>query len=173
VARRSKRRTRFATELEVSRRLLDFGDTDAMYLRWTEDLFDPHIDDILAGVGGKLDGPSSDMGEDQSAAPRPAWKRWLQTLVHAPLNAKTAEQTAAFAHELVRPRDGQRKAINARYIVLAMSVIQSRFVALLGESVHDPRELVGCTIAWSKCFMIHANIVLSVYSSTEASRDWY
>ena len=44
---------------------------------------------------------------------------------------------------------------------------------ILSAAILDPAELGACIAAWNKRLMIHLDMLLAVYGSTEGSAHWY
>lgn len=103
---------------------------------------------------------------------RTAFAEWLRSLIGDPLDARTADYLASVGHTHAR-RESAATRIKARYLVSTMASVQAAFTRILSAAILDPAELGACIAAWNKRLMIHLDMLLAVYGSTEGSAHWY
>ena len=84
-----------------------------------------------------------------------------------------AVYVASVGHAHVRPREPIRPQIKAGYLLITMSWVQGLFIAILSDWCVDPVELGTHAAAWCRRLMMHLDLLLTVYGSTERSAHWY
>lgn len=140
---------------EVYRRLLAYPQTAVHF-----------SSDATTGIEGKR--LRSRVGERKAA-----FREWLLSVIDLPMDAKTAVYVASVGHAHVRPREAIGPQIKAGYLLVTMSWVQGLFIAILSDWCVDPVELGGHAAAWCRRLMMHLDLLLTVYGSTEGSAHWY
>ena len=181
-----KGRTRaqsFARRLEISRELTGYTPEDQARVRATSSVVLPQADAIAGAVYKHLlshpetaayfmlaDGRTDRAHLEERAG---SLTGWLRTVIEAPLDDEFASYAAGIGRAHTR-RGGTRPShVRGRYLVLAMSFVQSAVAGLLADAIEDRHELAATIAAWNKLLMIQLDLFLAVYGSAEGNPRWY
>ena len=175
-------RQHFDERIAVTQELIDYTPEDEAQIDATSSLLQPHIRVVTERIYRELlshPEASAPFRDDAGAIDcehvsvrQHAFEEWLYAVVCDPLDAATADYVASVGLAYVRhERPGAR--IKARYLLAIVSRVQVLFVAILADAIPDPKELAAATAAWCKQLMIHLDVLLAVYGSTESSAHWY
>jgi hypothetical protein len=181
-----KGRTRaqsFARRLESSQALAGYTAEDQARVRATRAIILPQADAIAGAVYRHLLSHPETAVHFALADGRPdrahleertgSLKAWLKTVIEAPLDDEFASYAAGIGRAHTR-RGGTRPShVRGRYLVLAMSFLQSQLAGVLAEAIEDGRELGATIAAWNKLLMIQLDLFLAVYGTAEGNPRWY
>jgi hypothetical protein len=183
-SRRGRRRGRphFDERIAATRELIEYTPEDEARIEATSHLLQPHIGAVTGQIYRELlshpetSAPFRDaagaLDLEYVAVRQQAFEEWLYAVVADPLDAATAEYLGAVGLGYVRRERPDTRA-KARYLLATASRVQVLFVAILAEALLDPRELAASSAAWCKQLMVHLDVLLAVYGSTEGSAHWY
>ena len=177
-----RRRINFGERIEATRELVGYTSADAARIESSRAL----LTDQTAAVAeeiykGLLSRPETAVqfmdvhgaiDTTEVVMRRTAFAEWLRSVIVDPLDARTADYLASVGHTFAR-RESVAARIKARYLVSTIGNVQAAFTRILSMAISDPAELGACVAAWNKRLMIHLDILLAVYGSTEASAHWY
>jgi Protoglobin len=177
-----RRRSPFNERLEATTGLVGFTQEDQAWIDESRAPLSAHVSDVAHDVyRGLLAEPEtavhfanarSAIDREQVAMRQETFEDWLRSVIDDPLDDETTAYLAAVGHAHVR-REHAESRIKARYLVSTISRVQTLFTTILVHSYSDPEKLARCAAAWSKRLMIHLDLLLAVYGSTESTAHWY
>ena len=181
--RERRRRPNFSGHLATGRELIRFDAADAVRIAETAALIRRRMEAIVEGavthflsrpeIAGTMTSASGAIDHEALGRQRSAFRRWLISVVDAPLDAALAEELAAIAHDYVRPRDPAVGRVRARGVVAMVSFAMTAIIEALTAHMADAASLGPAIAAWTKLLAVHLDIFLAVFSSTERSPHWY
>jgi hypothetical protein len=104
---------------------------------------------------------------------REAFRGWLVRVVEDPMNESTSAYVASVGHGHVRQGEPNAGHIKAGFLLVTMSWVQSLFLAILADGCTDAMDFADQAAAWCRRLMLHLDLLLAVYSSTETGAHWY
>ncbi len=181
---RARRRTQaFATQLAATRALVGFDERDEELVAATRDVVAASAGDVAdkfyahllahretASAFTRADGR---IDRELVAARHESLREWLTAAVEAPLDERLAAYLAGIARAHTGRGAGKGARVKARYMVAAMSFLQTSLIAVLGVSGLGADELLETVSAWNKLLMIHLDLFLAVYGGAGGTAHWY
>jgi hypothetical protein len=173
----------FAQRLEATRILVGYTEADAALVSATREVVLAQSDAIagafyeylLSHRETAVHFARADGRTDREAvhARHASLKEWLSMAIEAPLD----EQLSAYLAEVGRAHTGRGRGpvarVQARYLVAAMSFLNTELIGMLGDAIADRATLIASLAAWNKLLMIHLDLFLAVYASAEGTAHWY
>lgn len=173
----------FAQRLEATRILIGYNKEDAALVAATREVVLAQSDAIAGAFYEYLlshretamyfareDGRTDREAMDARHA---SLKEWLSIAIEAPLD----EQLSAYLTEVGRAHTGRGRGpsarVQARYLVAAMSFLNTELSGVLGGAIADRATLVASLAAWNKLLMVHLDLFLAVYARAEGTAHWY
>lgn len=177
-----RRRINFAGRIEATRELVGYTSEDAARIEASSALISGHTGQMAEEIyRGLLARPETAVQFIDAAGAvdttevlmrRTAFEKWLRSVIVDPLDVRTADYLASVGHAHAR-RESAATRIKARYLLSTIGSVQAAFTRILAAAISDPAELGACISAWNKRLMIHLDMLLAVYGSTEGSAHWY
>jgi hypothetical protein len=162
--------------LERSAALIGYGHADAKAVRGTREILQPSAERIVERVRERLAAhPETAPYADDPAAcfggADAGMGRWFELA----LSGTADEWTATFLAEAGRAHTRRRREsrINARYLVFAMEMLRQAVIDELRDGMGDDAARRSAEVAWAKLMTLHLDLMLSVYSGSEANTHWY
>jgi hypothetical protein len=173
----------FARRLESTRALVGYTAEDEARVRATSGIVLPQADAIADAVYRQLLSHPETALYFTLADGRPdrahlaeragSLKEWLTTVIEAPLDDEFANYVAGIGRAHTRRGGGRPTQVRGRYLVLAVSFVQSELTGVLAPAIEDRRELAATIAAWNKLLMIQLDLFLAVYGGAEGNPHWY
>jgi hypothetical protein len=88
-------------------------------------------------------------------------------------DARTSAYVASLGHTHARPDERSTVPIKASLLLITVSWVQSAFLTILSDECDDIAEFAEQAAAWNKRLLLHLDLLLAVYASTERSAHWY
>ncbi len=184
AAQRARRRTQgFVTQLATTRALVGFTEADEVLVGATREVVLGAVDGIVdAFYSHLLAHPETASAFTQAdgridrelvATRHESLREWLIAAVEAPLDERLATYLAGAARVHTGRGAGKGVRVKARYMVAAMSFLQTSLIGVLGVSGLDAEVLLETVSAWSKLLMIHLDLFLAVYGGAGGTVHWY
>ena len=181
---RARRRTQaFATQLATTRLLVGFDEHDEALVAATRGVVAASAGDVAekfyahllahretASAFTRADGR---IDRELVAARHDSLRAWLIAAVEAPLDERLAAYLAGIARAHTGRGTSKGARVKARYMVAAMSFLQTSLIAVLGVSGLDADTLLETISAWNKLLMVHLDLFLAVYGGAGGSAHWY
>jgi hypothetical protein len=170
--------------------LIGVGPEDDQVVARSRGLLRRHVDDIVDEVyrrflahpetavhfsdgHGALADANGDVLPDAVEMRREAFRAWLVTVIEDPLGSNTSEYVAAVGHAHVRQSEPNAGPIKAGFLLITISWVQSLFLSVLVGGCKDTADFAEQAAAWCRRLMLHLDLLLAVYGSTERSAHWY
>jgi hypothetical protein len=177
------RRARLDEHFALTGRLIGAGPEDDDLAAGSRDLLRHHVDDVVDEVYRRLlahpetavqfsDANGRVIGAKVEMR-RETFRHWLVAVIDGPLDSNMFEYVASVGHAHVRPRQPTRGHIKAGLLLITMSWVQSLFLAILADGCTGTAEFARQAAVWSRRLMLHLDLLLAVYGSTEGSAHWY
>lgn len=173
----------FKRRLASTRALVAYSDEDEARVHATRDILLPHAEAMADAVYRHLLShpetavyftlPDGRPDRAHLAARVDSLKAWLQMLLEAPLEERTADFAAGVGRAHVRPAEPPGRSVKGRYLVVTMPFVLAAIASLLEKAVPDRVELVASIAAWDKLLTVHLDLFLAVYGSAESNPHWY
>ncbi len=173
----------FAQRLERTRILLGYGDADEALVRATRGVLLPQAEAIAGAVYEHLLSHPETAVHFTRADGRPdrahlalrtdSFKGWLSATIEAPLDEEFAGYLAGVGRAHTRRGGSPAARVKGRYIVAAISFVQTALIGLLDAAIADRAELLATVSAWNKLLMIQLDMFLAVYGGAEGNPHWY
>jgi protoglobin len=185
-----RRRSGLAEHFARTRELIGAGSDDDDVVAGSRTLLRRHVDDVVDEVYRRLlahpetavqfaDGRGA-LGDANGGVTganvemrRETFRQWLLSVIDGPLDAQMSEYVATVGHAHARPREASSGHIKAGFLLITMSWVQGLFLSILAEGCSDTAELARQAGAWCRRLMLHLDLLLAVYGSTERSAHWY
>lgn len=100
-------------------------------------------------------------------------KKWLAMAIEAPLDERLSSYLAEVGRSHTGRDRGAGARVKGRYMLATMSFLQAELIMVLEGAIVDRPALVATIAAWSKLLMIHLDLFLAVYASSEGTAHWY
>ena len=177
-----QRRSQFSKRLDTTSAVVGLTPEDQAWIAKSQAHITPHIPEVAEDVyrallsrpetAAHFANAQGAIDHAQVAMRREAFEDWLHAVVEDPLDEQTAEFLASVGRAHAR-LEGAGDRIKARYLLGTISRVQSSFLAILASSIAEPAALAACSAAWCKRLLIHLDLLLAVYNSTESTPHWY
>jgi hypothetical protein len=171
-------RQQFAARLEATRALVGYTEEDEARVQATREAVLTQAEAIANTVYERLLSRPETAAQFTHDGVRPdrayvAFQEWLRLAVEAPLDERLAAHLAGIGRTHTARGGDPGVRVKGRYLVAAMSVVQTVLAGLLAEAGGDPRDVAAAIAAWNKLLMVHLDMFLAVYGAAEGNPHWY